>query len=393
MSAIEFDASKVRVAMLGPVGPAQLACLKSWRRHGVVTHFLDTEQAPLPRLVQGVASHYDHIGPAGNLDAQRLQTICAALNRSGARAICCLGEQLAIRLWQERSNLPPGTVVLSNPDHVMRLLESKLEQITLGEKAGFSILPTELISSDNLDQIAPRLQFPLALRPDRASVDRSFKAQYVHDLPALRAFFAQRPAQAPAVLAQKFISGPGIVVHGSRNSRGGHGPLHAYVSKLKYQGVTVYMEPFALPESELSACRNFADLLDLRGIFHFDLMLDTASGQVWFLEINARLGGTTAKVLAAGYDEPRRMLQAYDLLPDSMSAGATLPQKSVVNRLAALRCLFGALRGNSSRIDDPLSSRWRVALQSVRAALFCRDEVLSVRQPLSSLAFLAQYLR
>lgn len=383
---------RVQLAMLGPVGPSQLACFRSWRRSGVTTHFLDTESRPLPRWLRGIVDYYHHIGPVRGLDGPALETISTALLSAGTSNICCLGEQLAVRLWQEQANLPVGTRVLTNPATTMQRLESKLEQIELGRQAGFDVLPSELVSSANVEGLVPLLCFPLALRPDRASVDGSFKAEYIEDPQALRRFIAARSPQAPAVVAQPFVTGPSLVVHGSRSMQGRPGELHAYIGRLKYHGVTVCLEPFALPSRIAAACNRFAALLDLRGIFHFDLMLDPKSQAIWFLEVNARFGGTTAKVFASGYDEPRAMLLAFGLISGGTGDDRRGTERPVVNRMAAMRCLLNGLKGRSSRIDYPYPSRSSLLATSLRAALCYRDEVLSARSPMSTLAFLSQYL-
>lgn len=381
------------IAMLGPVGPAQLACFRSWRKCGVATQFLDTEVRPLPKWAQGIVDRYEHIGPVPGLDAAAMDCVSLAMQRSGARAICCVSEQMAMRLWHQSDRLPAGSMVLGNPEQTLARLESKLEQVELGRLAGFDVLPSFAVSSLNIESVIDRLVFPLALRPDRASLDGSFKAEYVENQAELRGFLATRGPQAPGVVAQRFITGPSLVIHGSRDLQGRPGVLHGYIGRLKQGGVTVTLEPFELPQQIQSACDKFAQLLDLHGVFHFDLMLEPQTGQMWFLEVNARFGGTTAKAYASGYDEPRAMLEAFELISlDSSANTSTKMGKAAVNRMAALKAFLSGLRGQGSRVDFPYPSRLQVIFRSLRAAIFYADEVLTLSSPTSMLAFLSQYL-
>lgn len=377
--------------MLGPLGPAQLACFHSWRRAGVATHFLDTEDRPLPRWLRGIVDSYDHLGPIRGLDDTALEAIGFALRARASTHLCCLGEQLAIRLWQSRARLPSDIGLLINPASTMLQLSSKMEQLRLGQEAGFQTLPTALVDADCVDALAPTLRYPLALRPDDANIDNSFKAEYIADANALRHFIASRPPKSMAVVAQPFVRGPSLVVHGSRDLQGMPGTMHAYIGHLKHQGVTVSIEPFDLPRNVLAACESFAHAVDLHGVFHFDLMLEQTTGAIWFLEVNARLGGTTAKVCASGYDEPLAMLRAFGLVAPKVPASSKNPQRPAVNRIAAIKSTLASLRGNGSLIDYPYPDRSLQLRSSLRAMLTYRDEVLTPHNPKGTLAFLSQY--
>lgn len=382
---------KIQLAMLGPLGPAQLACFRSWREAGIRTHFIDTEERPLPGLLRGIVDHYHHVGALRGLDAKALQQVLQVLKEAGSQYLCCLGERLAVRLWQERESFAGLAQVLTIPAELMMRLESKVEQAELGRRAGFDVLPTLLIDADNAERSGPALKFPQVIRPDRASLDPAFKAEFIEDASALLRFVLARPVSAPRVVAQPFVNGPNVVVHGSRSEHGEVGRMHAFIGRLKHGGVTVSLEPFELPTEVETACCRFVNELELCGVFHFDLMLDPETGRIWFLEVNARFGGTTAKVLAAGYDEPRAMLQAFGLLAVDVNERPLDALRPVVNRMAALKCLLAGIRGKGSRIDYPFPNRTQQVWASLRAICGYRDEVLTLRDLRSALAFLSQY--
>ena len=376
--------------MLGPLGPAQIACLASWRQSGIRTHFLHTEPSPLPKALRRIADRYDHLGSLAPLDEARAAQIGAVLTAAGSDRLTCLSEQVTLRLWRFRSLLGPEVTLLTSPADVIVAMESKALQVNLARASGFDVLPTTLLTSAE-QASAGGISYPLVLRPDRASLDPSFKAMFIHGADELERFFAGRAPGAPAVVAQRFIDGPNVVVHGSRSTSGELLGLSGYIVRLKNDGVSVTLEPWALPLSLSAACNAFAVRAGLVGVFHFDLLFDVATAGVWFLEVNARLGGTTAKVCASGYDEPKALLWAFGLsAPPTLALSTAVP---VVNRLAALRCLIKAVRGSGSPVDHPFPSRRAVALRSLRAMFGFRDEVLRPLHPLGTLAFLSQYFR
>lgn len=379
------DEGALRIAMLGPLGPTQLACFESWRRAGLATQFIDTSDKPLPAWLRAIVGRYDYIGPLRGVDERAIEEISAALARGRSTGLICVAEALSIKLWNAADRWPDRVRLLLNSAATMNMLESKIEQIDLAQRAGFDVLPTTVLSAPASNLSA---DFPLVLRPDRASLDASFKAEFISSKDALERFLAGRGTGAPPIVAQRFIRGPSLVVHGSRYADGRHGPLFAFVSKIKNAGVAVALEPRSLDPRVATACKRFADLAELRGAFHFDLMIDEVDQRIWFLEVNARFGGTTGKVFAAGYDEPMVMLRAHGLVECADGAPRL---HSVVNRVALARCLSNVFRGSASPIDYPYPDRRRLSMSALQAMLFCRDEVVSVRRLRTSMAFLSQY--
>jgi hypothetical protein len=117
------------------------------------------------------------------------------------------------------------------------------------------------------------------------------------------------------LLAQPFVSGPNLVVHCCRSVDGEWMGTHGYSAPIKSDGFAVVLEDATLSEELESACRKFAELSNATGSFHFDLLQSDKDGSVYFLEINLRLGGSTAKVLLLGLDEPVNMVRAFGYEP------------------------------------------------------------------------------
>jgi hypothetical protein len=110
---------------------------------------------------------------------------------------------------------------------------------------------------------------------------------------------------------------PNLVVHGARTIGGTSIGLHAFLVDRKFETVTLSIRPTVLEKDLEEKCIEFTNHFDVIGNYHFEFLIDRKNGSIYFLEINNRLGGTTAKVFALGYDEPLLALQSYGVLPIS----------------------------------------------------------------------------
>lgn len=382
------------VGLIGPLGPAQLACLRSWRRRGISTLFVHCGEEPLFAWARSIADHYVYGGKSGAPDSGLIASTAEALATRKAVGIACLSETLATALWRERAALPPAVVLLFNPPEVFRTLASKSEQMALARDAGMRVLPTWILHPgteiDRLD-----LVFPLVLRPDRAdTVAPSFKAKLIHDKAALGRFLGALESHSGPVVAQPFLACPNLVVHGYRNASDQSGGHCAFRADVKYSGVCVTLCPIDIPSGLDASCDSFERSLGVRGVFHYDFLWDGPDRAPIFLEMNGRLGGTTGKTFAAGYDEPAALLQAFGVVTPA-GAAPLVPKRMrcAVSRLAALRCLAATLRGRGSLLDFPYPDR-RALLRSLMPAIATwSDEVMQLRDPHATLAFLSQGLR
>ena len=339
------------LAILGPLGSAQLACLRSWRRLGCRTVFLHLDEKPLNERFRRIASVYSYVGKFEGLDDALGNQIAKTLRDENVVAINALSENVVAQLWRARPLLPDEITLLVNTPSLLDELESKLFQIEVARRAGFNVLPTWILNKNTHPRDWPTA-FPLVLRPDRASkVDPPFKAEIIHSPEELKTFLFSQKAASAAIVAQPFIRGPNLLIHGYRSQDGSVSGRHvAYHIGVKYNGVSVTMRPTRLDPELDRCCRVFEAELSLQGVFHLDLLLDHATGAAWFLEVNGRLGGTTGKAYASGYDEPVKLLMAFGLIGPQPENVLLRP---ATKRIAAIRCLISALLGRSSGVDYP----------------------------------------
>lgn len=394
------------IGLVGRLGTPQLACLRSWRRAGVPAVFLHADAAPLPRWLQRLLGvPCVQLGPLQADDPAWVDALAAALARHGVGALTCVSEPISQALWALQPRLPAGVRIVSVRPEQIEALASKHAQQQAAQEAGLPTLPTWLLrpglhAQADADAL-PATAFPLVLRPDRQRLATSdFKLAVVNDRSALlqRLPALQRPGAAPWI-AQPLVQGPNLLVHAWRHGRAGPGDGRvgpgalaghlAFVTAVKFRGLSVLLEPAPLSPALRQACVRLEARLGLSGVFHYDFVQCASTGQTYFLDLNPRLGGSTGKVLAAGYDEPLAL--AGTLLSDGL-----LPEHVVARTLRrsggkhqALQALVAALRGRSSVADHPTTQRTRLCGGLVAFLLCGRDEVLRLDEARSLLAFAA----
>ncbi len=365
------------IALLGRLGTPQLACLRSWRRAGVPCVFLHADAAPLPRAVAWLLGvRCVHLGPLRLDDPAFVDKLAAALAEAGAQVLTCVSEPISVALWACREQLPAGLRIGAVRPDQAGLLESKVSQDRLARESGLDTLPSHHFVPGQRVQL-PANAFPLVLRPDVARrVDPQFKVAVVHDLAACQARVDGLAPASSGVIAQPFVRGPNLLVHAWRSACGRQHGLLAFRVEAKHKGVTVVMRPVELDPQIAEGCRRMGQALGLAGVYHFEFIVDDRSGRTCFIDLNPRFGGTTGKVLSAGYDEPLALVST--LLPDGLPA-----QRFVAPRLRAtgglhqaLSALIGSLRGTSTDADYPHPQRRRLGRLLARHLLAGRDELL-----------------
>jgi len=137
------------------------------------------------------------------------------------------------------------------------------------------------------------------------------------------------------------------------------------------------------PDLAQAACR-FVLEEGLTGPFHFDLIANEANGKVYFLEINCRLGGTTAKVAHLGYDEPGALLAAFNL-----STPLPLPPLDRYTRTTSislnLHQAYGEFRNRRDPLAYPRVSRFRSFTNAVSESLMIKDGSFQASDPIALL--------
>jgi hypothetical protein len=375
------------IGIIGPFGPAQLACLRSWRRAGYRTAFFQLGGRRVPAQLQGLADAYRFYPATMPMTdvISEVSNTCELLQVAG---VASLAESLALKLHaaKDAGAFRATALMLNSPD-VYELIESKLRQAQMASDAGLPVMPTFPVDSAST---AIDSEGPLVLRPDIARLVRPmFKAELVNSPGEALKFVARLTSSTAKVIAQPFVEGPNLIIHAARAADGSWDHHEGFVTEIKHKGLAVSLQPYPISPELLQACRNFEQTAGLRGVFHYDFILGKDSRQPYFLEVNPRLGGTTAKVYAAGYDEPSLLVAAF-LQSGMHNIDLGRKRSAAISRVAALKCASAVLVRPPSLLDHPSSGRTGVFGRMLKALAFYPDEVFSLTDITGNCAYLMQ---
>lgn len=384
-------AESLRPAIIGPFGPAQLACLRSWIGLGLSPIFIQIREAA--RIVRPALklAAYASFAPAELSERSGVRELMAFLEKERASGITCLSDEMAIWLNRMRSEMPADTKIWLPDTRVIRFLDCKSAQTQLAQSVGFATLPTYSIDRVGAD-LPGDASFPMVARPDGAgSVTPSFKAEFIRDRRHLDRFLAQFIRISRPIVLQPFISGPNLLIHGYRGKAGRPSGCVGFTVERKFEGVSLTIRSCKL-DRELQHCvEEFCNRIDIVGCYHFDLIVDDRSHQPYFLEMNGRLGGTTAKVFAAGYDEPASLLVAHGVL-DRTVLDHPVSRRRCANKMSMAKYLMHLAAGRTTLLDYPVATRWKNMRDIGLGMILWRDEVFTVRDLSSTLSYYQQVI-
>lgn len=388
------------VSLSGPTRPIRhlvhvgfwapsMAFLRRCNEAGIQVHLLRhgnwPQRVPLPSNAitsDGGALRWEEINtPEG------MERIVAFTQGVQADAICSDDEFMLYWLASHRHRFEPGcTVMASSAEAIARLME-KSEQVQLAREAGFQVLPSWLLHTRAEADAIPASSFPLCLRPTHInSVTPPFKAHRVDSAAGLHAFLSTLTWTSP-LLAQPFCLGPNLVLHGVRSTSGEVLSLECFRAYRKYRGFALSIERMHLPADLRQAAERFAHLANLHGPFHFDLLQSAETGEIFFLEVNYRIGGTTPKVIHLGYDEPMLALAAFGLEPPHRPDALRASRRVTGKRMVAGQ-IYHTLRHGAGMLDFPQYSRLRIIPSGLWEFFTVPDAILSRKDVRGSLFYL-----
>ena len=381
-----------RPVIVGSFGPPTLACIRSWGRQGLLVGMvcIVSKKEPPPDskyLTDFVTLPSDQLNtPDG------IQIIKEFLIRFRATGIMCVAESIACWLNDHRQMFPDEVAVWLPTNETIKNLISKQKQIEIARKVGFNVLPTYLISKDLQTTNGIRLEhFPLCLRPtDPATIKPVFKVHLVYSHEELKKYISSMLEINLPIIAQPFMNLPNLVVHGARTNFGATIGLEGFLVERKFEGVTLTICPTRLENGILDKCIDFTNHFNVTGNYHFEFLIDKKKESIYFLEINNRLGGTTAKVFACGYDEPLLVLQAYGI---QVKNHRQVTNVTVSSKQALLKYFYYTLKGRLTPFDYPSEPSLLRIAKTIYGFLRYRDDVFMFRDLKGSLAIYLGNLR
>ncbi len=296
--------------------------------------------------------------------AEGMAKVKAFADKVKADAIVSDDDWTLLCLARNRALFEPACRLLAPDADTLEQLWDKDRQVQLARESGFNVLPTYTLRSDaDVDAIEDS-EFPVVVRPSYLnSASPNFKAKVLASRDEVRRLFAETVWSHPP-LVQRFCLGPNLILHGMRAHSGEFLKLQLFNVYRKYHGFSASMEPVPLPPELARSARRFVETAGLTGPFHFDLLVNSAENRIYFLEINTRLGGSTAKAIQLGYDEPALLFRAFNAVPPRL-----LPRLAAHPRVTSVRLNLIQAWNDLLNRRDPLAYPQLPRMQSVLAAL------------------------
>ena len=370
----------MNIVIVGRFSPPVLACIRSWGRRGNKIGFICIDDGnglkPRSRYLDG----YMTITGKDLYQNSGIFKISSFLGQFNTNVLSCIDDNIACWLSDNAFQFDKKLFPAFPSSQMVKKVLSKTLQIRVATKAGFDVLPEYLIDNDNIETltIAPE-HFPLCLRPSEPHhMVPSFKVKLIHSYFELKEFAKTIHIKKNGkIIGQPFRNLPNLVVHGIRSQKGETKLISAFIIHRKFEGVTLTLQPYPDLNRDLAdRCSVFVQLLGLTGNFHFEFLFDPETKQAFFLEINLRFGGTTAKVLSCGYDEPMYALEAYGIESDSHLP--VIKQRIVSNKQAVLKYMAKAVCHKLSPLDYPDEAILKKVLTCIKGLFFFHDEVMSL---------------
>jgi hypothetical protein len=320
-----------------------------------------------------------------------IEAILGFLESHRVHGITCLSDEMALRLNALRGRMSSTTMLWAPQSRVIRFLSSKSAQIGLARQVGLATLPSFAIRR-SIAEVPDDARFPMVARPDGpGAVAPPFKAAFIASRDQLQEFVDRFDRISRPIILQRFVAGPNLVVHGYRGAGGLPMNHVGFLVERKFEGVALTIRPVTLEPGIREKCAAFCNELDIIGCYHFDFIQDVNTNITYFLELNGRLGGTTAKAFACGYDEPANLLAAHGVLPDKPFYGGSR-WRPCSNRLSLAKYLLHLAAGWTTPLDYPSMSFHKALAVIGCGALWWRDEIFSSRELKSSLSYYGQWI-
>jgi len=379
-----FQSSDFRPVILANFGPPSLAFIRSWGTRGAKVGMVcicdPYEPIPGSKFLQDwVSVNRKHL-----YTEEGLRIIGEFLNSFKATGIICIEEKISCWLKDASDGLPRDFAVWVQKSEKTREVLSKINQIKVAEKVGLKVLPTYVLEKPEQANLVRPEHMPLCLRPAGGGlVTPSFKVKLINSREELADCLSQVGLSNETIVAQPFRSLPNLVVHGARTESGETLDLKGFIVDRKFEGVSLCILPINLDRDLQGKYIAFTDELEIVGGYHFDFLFNPKSGAAKFLEINSRLGGTTARVYALGYDEPFWALKAYGV---NGRVQGKLRSVKISNRMALLKYLYYALTNRLTPLDYPEEARSIRILNAILGFCFWRDDVFALNDIQGSMA-------
>ena len=243
-------------------------------------------------------------------------------------------------------------------------LKNKKVMTDIAEKVNLPVL-----SSVYLDEGEQDVELPIVIRPTSED-DAQFKVALVHTEKELAKFTAK------PVIAQKMICGPNLVAHVVKSDSSFQ--VKYFIATHKFQGVTLAIEQieentFSYLDERLNL---FLAEIGFNGVGHFEFIMNSTDfSELYFLEFNGRLGGTTLKCYSLGYNEVQMLFSMYNLTSQTGNDNRLTKASNIV---ALIKYLLVSFTQEKDPLDYPQQGKMASLFTFFKLLTFTKNELNSV---------------
>lgn len=365
----------MRPVIIAPFSPPSLACIRSWGRQGWETGFVCVQSSTCSAPKSKYLADWVGISQDKLFTASGIKLINNFLIKFNADGVFCISENVSQWIMQNKNEFPKKLKFFSPDISVLSSLSCKINQINIANTLNFRVLPTYFLNKNSVIDIEAK-HFPLCLRPAQPeSIDPGFKVKVVQSNKEIEYLFKSAKSFDGFVVGQPFKDFPNVVIHGTRDIQGKTSNLQGFIVERKFEGVALTVCPFEIDLSIKSKCILFVEKFQITGTFHFDFLFDNENTVFYFLELNPRLGGTTAKVFKCGYDEPSLMAESYG---NSINYYNIVSKMTVASHTALIKYILFHLCGKENIIDYPYSDgKIKKIFFGLKFFLILKDDIAS----------------
>ncbi len=370
------------ILLFGEFSPPLLTFARSCRKKGIQTYLMDLNPGNYLFGNYSSALQGRFVFPREYLyTSEGIQWINQIARKVHAQAVVAVSDSFNIWLSrnhsqqdQARQLLEP--VPLASSHIVLGNLASKQYQNTLAEKHGLTVLDSWNITCREDISSIPEHVFPLCLRPsDPNQIQPCFKAMVCENKARLLALVSSLASMDAPIIAQPYQNCPNMILCMVRDIHGRVKITESFLVEKKFQGFALKISRFQIPEDVIEKSIAFVDEIGIVGPMHFDFLFH--DNALYFLEINARLGGVTDKVFKFGYDEPQYTVNAFfdtGKKAEIMDAGCSRCD-SVVNKKAVAKYILFSLAGRNETIDYPRQKMMKHLTGGIYDLFMVRDSI------------------
>lgn len=239
--------------------------------------------------------------------------IAALAARERVDLVLPITEQALLAILPIRARLSPAVVPF--PDlAVFNALTDKERLLAEASKLGIAIPAQEIIR--DVEAIASmdfsKLHYPLVVKParsvgERGGVRATFSVSYASNASDLERNVRALPDAAFPLLLQQRVVGPGIGIFlllwdGKLKAQFAHQRLS---EKPPSGGISVYRESVSMDEALRDRSVSLLDRFGWHGVAMVEYKRDSATGQMYLMEVNGRFWGSLQLAIDSGVDFPR----------------------------------------------------------------------------------------